>query len=62
MPDTPKPDDDKLPEAEAEARFNRLVGRLVNTPHTPHTPHKEPSHDRMVVAKVKHSRRGRDHK
>ena len=35
MADTPK-DDDKLPEAEAEARFNRLVGKLVNTPHQPH--------------------------
>jgi hypothetical protein len=29
-------EDDKLPEAEADERFNRLVGNLVNTPHTPH--------------------------
>ncbi len=35
MADTPK-DSDKLPEAEAESRFNRLVGNLVNTPHKPH--------------------------
>jgi hypothetical protein len=31
-------DDDTLPEAEADARFQRLVGNLVNTPHTPHKP------------------------
>jgi hypothetical protein len=37
MPAPPK-EDDKLPEAEAEARFNRLVGKLVNTPHKPHKP------------------------
>jgi hypothetical protein len=36
--DSPSPEDDTLPEAEAEARFNRLVGRLVNTPHKPHNP------------------------
>lgn len=35
MADPPK-DDDKLPEREAEARFNKLVGNLVNTPHKPH--------------------------
>jgi hypothetical protein len=35
MARSPK-DTDKLPEAEAEARFNRLVGNLVNTPHKPH--------------------------
>jgi hypothetical protein len=34
----PAPEDDKLPEPEAEERFNRLVGNLVNTPHTPHKP------------------------
>jgi hypothetical protein len=34
----PIPDDDKLPEAEAYARFQRLVGNLVNTPHKPHEP------------------------
>jgi hypothetical protein len=34
----PPKEDDKLPEAEAEARFNRLVGKLVNTPHQPHKP------------------------
>lgn len=33
---TPVPEDDKLPEAEADARFQRLVGNLVNTPHKPH--------------------------
>jgi len=32
------PEDDKLPEAEADARFQRLVGNLVNTPHKPHVP------------------------
>jgi hypothetical protein len=32
----PIPEDDSLPEAEADARFNRLLGNLVNTPHTPH--------------------------
>jgi hypothetical protein len=41
MPDKPpEPEDDKLPEAEADERFNRLVGSLVNTPHTPHRPEK----------------------
>jgi hypothetical protein len=34
----PVPEDDKLPEAEADARFKRLVGNLVNTPHKPHEP------------------------
>jgi hypothetical protein len=34
----PPPDADKLPEAEAEARFKRLVGNLANTPHKPHKP------------------------
>jgi hypothetical protein len=29
-------EDDKVPEHEAEERFNRLVGNLVNTPHKPH--------------------------
>ena len=33
-------DGDKLPDAEADARFKRLVGNLVNTPHKPHKPHK----------------------
>ena len=37
MADLPK-DDDKLPDAEAEERFKRLVGNLVNTPHKPHKP------------------------
>jgi hypothetical protein len=32
------PKNDQLPEAEAEARFKRLVGNLVNTPHKPHKP------------------------
>ncbi|MDB5418573.1 MAG: hypothetical protein JWP50_1992 [Phenylobacterium sp.] len=31
-------DDDKLPEAEADERFKRLVGNLVNTPPQPHKP------------------------
>jgi hypothetical protein len=35
MTNTPK-DPDKLPEQEADARFNKLVGNLVNTPHKPH--------------------------
>ena len=35
MADTPE-ENDKLPEAEAEARFKRIVGNLVNTPHKPH--------------------------
>ena len=39
---TPPKDDDKLPDDEAEARFKRVVGNLVNTPHTPH---KVPIHD-----------------
>lgn len=37
MTDKPRaPEDDKLPEAEADARFQRLVGNLVNTPPKPH--------------------------
>jgi hypothetical protein len=36
----PIPEDDKLPEAEANARFERLVGNLVNTPHKPHASEK----------------------
>jgi hypothetical protein len=35
---TPPKDDDKLLDAEAEERFKRLVGNLVNTPHKPHVP------------------------
>ena len=38
MTEVPPEDDDKLPEAEADERFNRLVGNLVNTPHKPHKP------------------------
>jgi hypothetical protein len=39
MTKDPKPkDDDKLPEAEAEERFKRLVDNLANTPHKPHKP------------------------
>jgi hypothetical protein len=34
----PVPEDDSLPEAEADARFQRLVGNLVNTPPAPHKP------------------------
>jgi hypothetical protein len=44
MTDKPPEPDDKLPEAEAERRFNETLGRLVNTPHTPHKP-KEPKTD-----------------
>jgi hypothetical protein len=41
MDDKPS-EDDKLPDAEADARFKRLVGNLVNTPHKPHkAPHDE---------------------
>jgi len=36
----PPKDTDKLPDAEADARFKRLVGNLVNTPHKPHAPSK----------------------
>jgi len=32
------PEEDTLPEAEADARFGRLVGNQVNTPHQPHKP------------------------
>jgi hypothetical protein len=32
----PKPDPDKLPEGEAERRFNESLRRLANTPHKPH--------------------------
>jgi hypothetical protein len=32
--------DDELPEADAEERFRRLVGDVVNTPHQPHKPAK----------------------
>jgi hypothetical protein len=46
MTDQPPKDDDKLPDAEAEARFKRLVGNLVNTPHKPHkAPDDAPSKD-----------------
>lgn len=38
MTDKPLEDDDKFPDAEAEERFKRLLGNLVNTPHTPHKP------------------------
>jgi hypothetical protein len=38
----PEPEDDKLPEAEADERFKRLVGNLVNTPHKPHRPASNP--------------------
>jgi len=43
MADAPPKEDDKLPEREAEARFNKLVGNLVNTPHKPH---KDQRHER----------------
>jgi hypothetical protein len=38
MADTPDKDDDKLPEADAEERFNRTLRNLLNTPHKPHKP------------------------
>ena len=28
--------EETLPEAEAEERFNQIVGKLANTPHKPH--------------------------
>lgn len=31
-------EDDKLQVDEAEARFKRVIGNLVNTPHKPHAP------------------------
>ena len=34
----PPTDADKLPDDEAEERFRRVVGNLVNTPHKPHKP------------------------
>ena len=40
MTDSSPPDDDKLPDAEAEERFKRTLGNLVNTPHKPHAPEK----------------------
>jgi hypothetical protein len=36
MTDKPHSEDDKLPDAEAEERFNRTVGNLLNTPADPH--------------------------
>ncbi len=50
MAESPAKDPDKLPDAEAEARFNRLVGNLVNTPHKPH---KAPSNERRPVERPK---------
>lgn len=41
MTDKPKPSEN-LPEAEADERFNRLVGKLVNTPPKPHKPAAQP--------------------
>jgi hypothetical protein len=38
---SPSQDDDQLPDAEAEARFQRTLRNLVNTPHTPHKPSPE---------------------
>jgi hypothetical protein len=35
MSDKPRPEDDKLPESEADERFRQLVGNLVQTPHKP---------------------------
>jgi hypothetical protein len=32
----PGAESDQLPDAEADARFKRLIGNLVNTPHKPH--------------------------
>jgi hypothetical protein len=36
MTDKPQSEDDKLPEAEAEERFRRTLGNLVNTAPAPH--------------------------
>ena len=41
MTDHPTPEDDKLPETEANERFRKLVGNLVNTPHKPHVVKRE---------------------
>jgi hypothetical protein len=52
MPEKPLLEDNKLPEPEADERFRRLVGNLVNTPHKPHEsrekrgPKPAPSKDR----------------
>jgi len=43
------PTTDKLPDAEADARFKRLVGNLVNTPHKPHKPKPESSPTKAPV-------------
>jgi hypothetical protein len=34
--------DDKLPDAESDARFKRIVGNLLNTPRKPHKPQSAP--------------------
>jgi hypothetical protein len=47
-------DKDKLPENEAEDRFNKLVGNLVNTPHKPH---KAPPDDRQPTSRGSMSKR-----
>ena len=36
MTDKPPKDDDKLPDAEADAQFERTLRNLVNMPHKPH--------------------------
>ena len=41
-------DEDRLPDAEAEARFKRIVGNLVNTPHKPQAPRKDAQRRRQI--------------
>jgi hypothetical protein len=38
MTDKPLPDDDQLPEAEADARFNQAIKNALATPPRPHKP------------------------
>jgi hypothetical protein len=54
MPEPPK-DDDKLPDAEADARFNRAIKNALATPHTPH---KLTGDDRKTTAPHGHRQRG----
>jgi hypothetical protein len=44
MSEKPEPDSDKLPEAEAEARFKRTLGNMLGTGPKPHKP-KGPDND-----------------
>jgi hypothetical protein len=49
MAEQAPPDDDKLPDAEAKERFDRLVGNLVNTPHKPHKGDGSKRRDRLSL-------------